>query len=71
MLIENEKYYKVKINNNINKIKKENKRFLKYFNEIIILIIIYIGRYLYIKSLIGCNGDEFSCLHNINIFMTE
>ena len=65
MLIENEKYYKVKINNNINKIKKENKRFLKYFNEIIILIIIYIGRYLYIKSLIGCNGDEFSCLHNI------
>ena len=64
MLIENEKYYKVKINN-INKIKKKYKRFLKYFKEIIILIIIYIGRYLYIKSLIGCNGDEFSCLHNI------
>lgn len=50
MLLENEKYYNVKINNNINIIKTEYKRFLKYFKEIIVIIIIYIGRYLYIKS---------------------
>ena len=32
------------------------------FTEFISLIILLYGRYLYIKSLLGCNGDEYQCI---------
>ena len=41
-------------------------RFYKNIFNICTLIFLLIGRYLYIKSLRGCNGNEFSCL-NIGI----
>ena len=42
------------------------KKILIVLKELITLLLIYIGRKLYILSLKGCNGNEFSCLHNIN-----
>ena len=42
------------------------KSILNLIKEIITLFFIYLGRDLYIKSLKGCNGDEYSCLHNIS-----
>ena len=46
--------------------KNKSKKYLFLFlREIITLILIFLGRHLYIKSLKGCDGDEFSCLHNI------
>ena len=44
---------------------KNNKKifiFKKIFNNILIIIFFYFGRNLYIKSLKGCNGDEFKCI---------
>ena len=64
--MKNEELYDLKKKINIVKkpIKKYKKIFM-FFIEMVTLIIIFLGRYLYIKSLKGCNGDEFSCLHNI------
>ena len=41
------------------------KKILMYSKELIIIIFIILGRKLYILSLKGCNGDEFSCLQDI------
>ena len=39
----------------------------KYVTNIIAFIILFIARKLYIKSLLGCNGDEFLCVLNGNL----
>lgn len=42
--------------------------YYKYYyliKQFFCLFIIYQARYIYIKSLKGCNGDEFSCLRDI------
>ena len=52
----NDKYY--------NK-RKLIKRFIFFFNEGICLLLLYKARNLYIISLKGCDGDEYSCLRNI------
>ena len=64
--MKNEELYNLK--NKIKIVKKSKKQYKKiflFFIEIITLFIIFIGRHLYISSLKGCDGDEFSCLHNI------
>ena len=54
-----------KMGKSLKNILKKRKYHLNFFKEIITLILIYLGRNLYIKSLKGCDGNEFSCLHNI------
>ena len=59
-----------KIDNDFFNNKKKIKNFLinhsiKSFFNLLTLVVIYIGRNLYINSLKGCNGNEFSCLINI------
>lgn len=59
-----------KIDNDIFNNKKKVKNILinhsiKSFFNLLTLVVIYIGRNLYINSLKGCNGNEFSCLINI------
>ena len=53
-------------------IKKKNKipckklplrNLFKYINNIFALTLIFLGRYLYIKSLKGCYGDEYTCIN--------
>ena len=62
----NNKYNRYKFINLFNLIFKLFNLFhIKIFN-ICTLIFLLKGRYLYIKSLNGCNGNEFSCL-NIGI----
>ena len=43
------------------------KAFLKLIINIISLICLFFGRHLYIKSLFGCNGGEFQCIHNMGL----
>jgi hypothetical protein len=45
--------------------KRKINQILIYFKEFLGIFIIYWARYLYIKSLKGCNGDEHSCLRNM------
>lgn len=45
--------------------KRKINQILIYFKEFLGIFIIYRARYLYIKSLKGCNGDEHSCLRNM------
>ena len=47
------------------------KKKLFLIREIIGLIILLIARFFYIKSLKGCNGDEFSCLGNIQYIIDD
>jgi hypothetical protein len=41
-------------------IKREKKKHIKNF---IGLVLLFIGRYLYVKSLNGCYGDEYTCVN--------
>lgn len=41
-------------------IKREKKKYIKNFIGIFLL---FIGRYLYVKSLKGCYGDEYTCVN--------
>jgi hypothetical protein len=41
-------------------IKREKKKYIKNF---IGLVLLFIGRYLYVKSLNGCYGDEYMCVN--------
>ena len=65
----NEEFYNLKNNAKLFKHSKFNfnnkNKILILAKEIFTLILIFIGRYLYILSLKGCDGDEFSCLHDI------
>ena len=45
--------------------KRKINQIIIYFKEILGIFIIYRARYFYIKSLKGCNGDEYSCLSNM------
>lgn len=48
----------------INKKQKiKNTNVYKSFYNIIAFIFLNIGTYLYLKSLKGCDGDEFSCIN--------
>ena len=59
--------------NNLNNNKNHNNyfRFKKKYNNIFIILLLYIGRYLYIKSLKGCNGDESKCTNNITYIIDD
>ena len=63
--MKNEELYNLKNQIKIIKKSKHEHKMLLLFIEIITLFIIFLGRHLYITSLKGCDGDEFSCLHNI------
>ena len=43
-------------------LKKNNKNYIVFFN-IISFLFLFLGRFFYVKSLIGCKGTEFSCLN--------
>ena len=63
-IIRNTKY------NTIVKNKSHRKKKIIILNSILNLlafVFLIIGRYLYIKSLFGCNGGEFQCIHNIGL----
>ena len=45
-----------------NKKKYLLKNLFKYINNIFALILIFLGRNFYIKSLKGCYGDEYTCI---------
>ena len=63
-----EEFNTLKYNNQIFRSKrylKYKKKIFDYIIELITLIFILFGRNLYISSLKGCNGDEFSCLFDI------
>ena len=48
------------INDKYLQIKREKKKHIKNF---IGLVLLFIGRYLYVKSLNGCYGDEYTCVN--------
>jgi hypothetical protein len=51
----------------MNKFKNKNNNkvtnLLKYIKNIAGLILLFVGRYFYIKSLKGCYGDEYACVN--------
>ena len=55
----------------INFINKSKIQILKLFLEIIAFIYILLGRYLYIKSLKGCNKSEYDCLFKIQYIIDD
>ena len=60
------------INNlNNNKIHNNFFRYKKKYNNILIILLLCLGRYLYIKSLKGCDGDESKCTNNINYIIDD
>ena len=50
------------INKNI-----DRKSFLKYIKNFPSVVCLFFGRHFYIKSLFGCNGGEFHCIHNMGL----
>ena len=52
---------KKKFNKNI------KKKFKKFIIDIIAILYLIIGRFLYIRSLKGCSKSEFECLHDLNL----
>ena len=56
-----EKKKSKKFNKNI------KKKFKKFIIDIIAILYLIIGRFLYIRSLKGCSKSEFECLHDLNL----
>ena len=61
ILLENRKAKKIETNKNI------KKKLKKYILDIIAILNLIIGRFLYIKSLKGCSKSEFDCLHDLQL----
>ena len=61
------KYFKMDNNLNIYFSKNKNKRpsLSKVTFNILALVFLLVARHLYIKSLLGCDGDEFKCVLNL------
>ena len=51
----------------VKKFKNIQKKFKKFIIDIIAILYLIIGRFLYILSLKGCNKSEFDCLHDLNL----
>ena len=50
---------------------KDKKILIKFISEIVALIYLLIGRYLYILSLKGCSGTEYECLFDIKYIIDD
>ena len=60
-----------KIGDNVSFNIKNKKILIRFIVEIITLIYLFIGRYLYILSLKGCSGTEYDCLFDIKYIIDD
>ena len=65
------KYYISLNKSKDNKIEINLFKYKIIINNILMTSFLFIGRYLYVKSLKGCDGDEFKCTKSLKYIVDD